>query len=118
MTLTPEQIREEVELAGWPWDNNTLTGRSFFALPNSQREDDIGVSERWVEHDNPVGLAALASQLISQVDALEPELSITATAKYIHLSGPQGHILTIDGPNRDENSILACCEFLRDKGDE
>ena len=94
MTLTPERLHEAVELAdGWKIQYISIEDEEFIIAPGSSVCYPI---------DDEFIIAALASQLISQVDAMEPELSITATAKYIHLSGPQGHILTIEGPNRDD----------------
>ena len=110
MTLTPEQIREAVELAD-----------GFDEMAGAYWHDsipcDANKPPRWF-------IAALASQLISQVDAMEEiELLVRRDVTQI-LEEPKSLHRLPDllayqgGSTRDENSILACTEFLREKGNE
>ncbi len=111
--MTPEQIREAVELAvelaeGWTWedDNEIWTeGLRCYFDPTKPAK---------------VIVAALASQLISQVDAMDNiHVSTLPRAsevwENIVVSDHDGArcLAHHEGPNRDENSILACTEVLR-----
>ena len=65
-------VQKGVELVGWQWDENTLTGRKFFELPQTKREQELGCSSTWVEDNNQVGRDALAAQLERQYwDAID-----------------------------------------------
>ena len=54
-------------------------------------------------------LDALAAQLVRQVDK-EFEASWSITGKYVHLFGPKGQIITIEGPDRTMNTLRAIVE--------
>ena len=65
-------VQKGVELVGWNWDENTLTGRKFFELPQTNRERELGCSSTWVEDNNQVGRDALAAQLVRDYGKISP----------------------------------------------
>ena len=103
-------LREAVELADW------LTTEGEYRVP------DLGMYGHIKTMPKPI-IAALASQLISQVEVpgrirVEANTGFTAIRNCEALK--DGHtpmwvdIVAEYGPNRDENSIIACTEFLRE----
>ena len=106
--LTPEQIREAVELA----DGFTITDRA-----GGNRVDAVCVNgfpnkpfAKFCE--NRVFIAALASQLISQLE--NAGYRVTVYGAYVSIEG-SGRDCDYKGRahKRDENSILACTELFR-----
>jgi len=100
--LTSELLREAVGYAdGW-WfcqDGRLTNGHITW-----KRIED--------EPLKPYAIAALASQLISQVDATDKYDVVTfQIATRIFCEGQ--FMLERAGNNRDENSIIACVEFFR-----
>ena len=116
-------LREAVELAtGWEisqegaanWGTHCFVWLSLNNFMRSVSFDSL-IKE-------PVYIAALASQLISQVEVagrirVEANTGFTAIRNCEALK--DGHtpmwvdIVAEYGPNRDENSIVVCVEFLR-----
>ena len=106
-------LREAVELAdGWVVEHDKIT-RGYVQSPLSD--------------PSRMMLAGLASQLISQVEVpgrirVEANTGFTAIRNCEALK--DGHtpmwvdIVAEYGPNRDENSIIACVEFLRGLKDD
>ena len=97
-------LREAVELAdGWVVEHDKIT-RGYVQSPLSD--------------PSRMMLAGLASQLISQVDAMEGYEFESDDCGWASIWECPPHsvlsrIVVSDGPNRDENSIIACVEFLR-----
>ena len=104
--LTPEQIKEAVELAkGW-----YITDEVIVTPANTHY---LGTE--------PECLAALASQLKSQVDSMRFKGSHWHCVQEWHnhskvmrwdADGGES-VVTKQGPNRNDNSILACMPFLK-----
>lgn len=86
-----QYIRKAVELAGWEYDDNTLTGRSFVELPKIERESKMMLASKWLDTEDPVLLDALAAQLVRQVDAIDCDVEITCGE--IAVCDPYGSIL-------------------------
>ena len=98
-------LREAVKLAeGW-------------RINNAGNIDAPCVASCSIKHALKPVLAALASQLISQVDAMDAyhvqSFPGFTAVKYGHPVAPGDDMSAAYGPNRDENSIIACVEFLR-----
>ena len=114
MTLTPEQIKEAVELAdGFAiGDDGKGFGLTIEKLDGTEWTWCFGS----LDSPPPFLIAALASQLISQVDAMEPKVytSVCRGWTAIRDTDNKQDLVAKYGPNRDENSILACTEFLRE----
>jgi len=99
--LTPEILKEAVGYAEG-WEFRTLEG-----YRGTSGSKDI--------------LAALASQLISQVDAMAPDATFSSDFSkcaliYSESRDDDWHAGDCKNPsatNRDENSIIACVEFFR-----
>ena len=101
-------VQKGVELVGWQWDENTLTGRKFFELPQTKREQELGCSSTWVEDNNQVGRDALAAQLVRQVDALEPSVVVTIGDRHTEVLEMHGvNRTTVRLYNRTMNTIRA-----------
>ena len=109
-TLTPEQIRDGIDCAdGFDLTENhytqhlTLPSGHYFTVNSA---DDF----------RPWMLAALASQLISQVEDDEIH-TVTEYVDHTVVEKWEGGISQIvayaEGIRRDENSILACTELFR-----
>ena len=100
--LTPEQIRDGIDCAdGFDLTENHLTLPSgYYFTVNSA--DDF----------RPWMLAALASQLISQLE--NAGYRVTVYGAYVSIEG-SGRDCDYKGRahKRDENSILACTELFR-----
>ena len=108
-------LREAVELAA------TSSVRHWMVLDDWLSEGSKRISEWKTDEEEifPLEIAALASQLKSQVDAIE-DYSVeefhdrSAVVRHMSVSGEYVEVETEKfGPNRDENSIIACTEFLR-----
>lgn len=104
--MNTELLKEAVGYVGWGATS------SYFAIPS------LGVHPYDWEALPDLIKDHLASQLIEQVDAMEGFYVVT----YESYSFVMGATMFEDdckaessGPNRNENSILACCEFLRER---
>ena len=97
--MNDDILREAVRLAdGWVVEHDKIT-RGYVQSPLSD--------------PSRMMLAGLASQLISQVDAMG-YVGVTSGPNETGVYDPNGDDMGYaTGPNRDENSIIACVEFLR-----
>ena len=110
--LTPEQIRDGVELAdGWSAVEDRIGGSLNQTAHFVRPPFHVGKVLPQCNDCDEYILAALASQLISQVDAMD---GVTFTSyENCAVVLDEGVWKQYDGPNREDNNILACTEFLR-----
>ena len=116
--MNSELLREAVGYAdGWDWID-TKGKWAIWAPWNDAAYASVGehIESQWV-------LDALAAQLVRQVDAMEDywfDSDLYGTAKVWGgvEPGQKMRVAKANGPNRDENSIIACTEFFRGRKDE
>ena len=110
-------LREAVELAeGWKFKAHDPMYVPLHSLWAKALIYAPGLGRSWHKSPRREVIAALASQLISQIDSMNeyevwPQKQRTTVIKWHDL---KSHAVEChNGPNRDENSIIACVSFLR-----
>ena len=124
--LTPDILRKAVGYAdGWEWHQKGNGFAYYFDHDTDEKDLRYNFISFYVGDPELIGelrfgLAALASQLISQVDAM-PEYFVNVYPDRTVIekaSIDYEPVRRAIGPKRDENSIIACVGFFEEQGHE
>ena len=111
--LTPEQIREAVELLDWEITDDSEACNGFWYRAELTCQSDNAPDIKEVHSSWEWVYPIIASQLISQVDAMGFHVEVYSGSMTGIYDEYEQELAAVSGPNHDDNSLLACTEFLR-----